>query len=480
MSTPPSWTPVLGEKYGDWVGVSAGPNLVFWDLLKEGEKTTAVYQATQTGVDIPADVRFALINSEDNASYINLPIIEEFGVGEKLHLQSANTPYRIRCAYDDSQASINQVVCNVYNELYIPAECSVVLVATTNKTWKATILNKTGLSLLARPTSRGAVNILNEYGYESITSADPTEVYTDYDGIDDYYQYSLTLGDGALFSIAAWIYPEDITAYSTIAAVWGDAAPNFSWVFRHDQVGNLEFVTSSDGTNNTVADSSGTIPQNQWSHVAAIFNAGTVDFYINNVAAGTVAGLPTPIYSGPSIDFTIAAYKPDNLTYPFNGRIAHLAFEEAEWTSGQRTSTYNSAPNNTAWYFPYGNGSEKKKYISELAKKGSPTTISDIPIVSNNTRRCFIHANSSRDIVQAPQLRAGQECVIRTDTTHNMIFPYSVDGDVIYANDLLVSDWRRVMKIFPDYNYHIKALRNNEYQILEIDTSGIFTAPAFL
>lgn len=483
MSTPPAWAPSLGERYGDWVGVQANPGFVFWDFVdktQDDEKITSTYVATTAGVDIQSDVRFAVINSEDDLAYVNLPSVEEFGLGNTMHLQSGNLGYRIRCDYDDSQAAINRVVCNIYNELYVPPRCSVVLTAARDKAWRASITSPDGVSVPAIPNTRNFVNLIDESGYQVITAAAPTDVYTEYDHVDDYYVYSGPLGDGAAFSIGAWIYPYDLTGFSTIAGTWADGAPDFSWIFRHDQTGRIEFVTSSNGTDNVVRESNAVLVENAWQHVMAVFDNGSVSFYRNNVSAGTASGLPTPIYSGADIEYTVGVYKPDNVTHLFNGRMAHIAWEEAVWNSSTRNNVYNSAPPSAAYYHPFGNGMEKKRFISDLTEFGAPTVVSDVPIVSNNARRCYIRANSLGDISQAPQLRAGQECVIRTERAHAMIFPYSVDGQPIVANDVIVSDWRRIMKVFPSYNYHIKALRNNEYEIREVDLDGLFTAPTII
>ncbi|QLH46118.1 MAG: LamG domain-containing protein [Bacteroidota bacterium] len=46
--------------------------------------------------------------------------------------------------------------------------------------------------------------------------------------------------------------------------------------------------------------SSGTVPLNQWSHVALTFTAGTLRVYINGVLNGTLTGqerpIPVPIF----------------------------------------------------------------------------------------------------------------------------------------------------------------------------------------
>jgi len=480
MSTPPSWAPTLGERYGDWVGAQATPGFIFWDLYDEKEveeKVALNYVATKLGTDIRADVRFAVVDSEDDSAYVTLPAVEDFGIGNTMHLQSGNTGYRIRCDYDDSQAAINRVVCNIYNELYVPPRCSVVLTAARDKAWRASITSPDGSSIPAIPNTRNFVNLIDESGYQVLTAIAPTDVYTDYDHVDDYYVYSGPLGSGAQFSIAAWINPDTVADYGTIAATWADASPDFAWIFRHDETGRIEFVTSADGSINEIRESTAVFTANEWQHAMVTFNSGTVNFYRNNTWLGTASGLPTPIYDSPDIEYTVGVYKPDNVTHLFNGQITHLVWEEALWNSSDRNNVYNTAPPDNAYYFPLGNGTEKRQFISELEEFGAPTVISDVPIVSSNTRRCYIKASTAGDIVQAPQLRAGQECVIRAERSCVMIFPYSVDGSPIVANDFVVSDWRKVLKLFPSYNYHIKALRNNEYEIREIDLDGQFTAP---
>ena len=68
MASPPTWAPLEGEVYGDWVGVRPlGQSLIFWEYqseLDQEEKVTKSYGTSVNGVQIGSDVDFAIVHSE--------------------------------------------------------------------------------------------------------------------------------------------------------------------------------------------------------------------------------------------------------------------------------------------------------------------------------------------------------------------------------------------------------------------------------
>ncbi len=99
----------------------------------------------------------------------------------------------------------------------------------------------------------------------------------------------------------------------------------------------------------TIGDSSGTVAANQWSLVAATYNAstGAVNYYINGAAAGS-GTIATGQLGGNSTPPSIGAYWTGSSTGEFfGGGLADVAMYPAALSSSQITSDYN-APSQSA------------------------------------------------------------------------------------------------------------------------------------
>jgi len=486
MASPPTWAPIEGEIYGDWVGVRApAQSLVFWDYqseLDQKEKVTKSYGTSLNGVQIGSDVDFAIVESEISTNSVVLPAASDVGLGGQIYIQAGNVAFRIRCK-DDVEEILNGQVCSGYNELFVPRRCFVSLTVINDAEWMATIHNADGVQIPANPVSRSSIEVMDEYGYQALTAIDPTEIYTEYDGADDYFYADDTdlQSSTTLWSYAFWIKTGSASgSVETILANYNNTSNQRSWAFRLTDASPAKYriQTSDDGTTNDFYDSTATYTADTWTHIAVTYNAGSIKLYVNNGAPETDTSTEVTLYNT-NQEFTIAANDLGTPIQYFDGQLSHIVCEAAEWSSGTVSNIYNSVPPSTAHYFPFGNGVEKRRTLSDLSKAGMPTTTPDnIPTISSNTTRCLTTATNARDLVRGPQLRAGQECVVRSDTTHKMIFPSAINGGDIFINDKRVSDWKAVMDVSANYNYHIKALTNNEYEVLEIFSDGTVTSPS--
>ena len=482
MASPPTWAPTEGEIYGDWVGVRApAQSLVFWDYqseLDQKEKVTKSYGTSPNGVQIGSDVDFAIVESEISTNSVVLPAASDVGLGGQIYVQAGNVAFRIRCK-DDVEEILNGQVCSGYNELFVPRRCFVSLTVVNDAEWTATIHNADGVQIPANPISRSSIEVMDEYGYQALTAVDPTEIYTDYDGTDDNF---LVDGDdpintSTLLSVAAWVRTDTPNAFDSLVSNWNADSNQRSWVLGTWTNDTFRFYTSDDGTTTDYFETTGTFTDDTWIHVAVTYNAGSIKVYLDNAVAETDTSTEVTLYTT-NAELGIGADSAGSGGF-FDGRLAHVVIEGAEWSSGTVSNIYNSVPPSTAHYFPFGNGVEKRRTLPDMTKNSFPVTTSDnIPTISSNTTRCLTTATNSRDLVRGPQLRAGQECVVRSDTTHKMIFPNAVNGGDIFINDKRVSDWKAVMDVSANYNYHIKALTNNEYEVLEIFNDGTVTSPS--
>ena len=487
MASPPTWAPLEGEVYGDWVGVRPlGQSLIFWEYqseLDQEEKVTKCYGTSVNGVQIGSDVDFAIVQSEVSTHSVILPSASDVGLGGQIYIQAGDVAFRIRCK-DDAEEILNGKVCSNRNELFVPRRCFVSLTVISDAEWLATIHNPDGVQIPANPVSRSSVEVTDEYGYQVLTAIDPTEIYTEYDGVDDYFAgqgVSLANGNSA-FSIGAWIYNSDpsIVSVNAVAGEW-DTSTGKEFLVYANSSNQIGYNYSDDGTTSRAPTTAlEPLTDNTWIHIAYTQNSTEIKLYVNGSIDVTETYAGTGTISDEGTTFGIGAYNIDGALIGFwNGRIAHLAIEDGvTWSPGEVTNLYNSVPRETAHYFPFGNGTEKRRELAQLSQFSQPVTVDSVRTVSSNIKRCFINATNSRDIARGPQLRAGQECVIRTDTTHKMVFPKAIDGGDIYLNDKKVSDWKKTMDLSANFNYHFKALTNNEYEVLEIFNDGTVTSPS--
>lgn len=487
MASPPTWAPLQGEVYGDWVGVRApGQSLIFWEYQSESEqqeKVTKSYGASSNGVQIDGDVDFAIIQSESSLHAVILPAAHEVGLGSQIYIQAGDVAFRIRCK-NEIEEILNGKVCSNLNELFIPRRCFVSLTVVGDAEWLAIVHNPDGVQIPANPVSRSSVELTNEYGYQVLTAIDPTDIYTEYDGVDDYFAsqgVSLANGNSA-FSIGAWIYNSDpsVSVANAIAGEWDSTQKEF--LFYANSANQMAYNYSDDATTTRNGITAlETVTDNTWVHVVYTQNSTEVKLYVNGAIDVTEAYAGTGTMNDGATVFGIGAYNINvSLGGFWNGRISHLVIEDGvTWNAGTVTNIYNSAPPPTAYYFPLGNGTEKRKNLQELTKNSQPITVDNVPTISSNAKRCSIIAENTRQLVRGPQLRAGQECVVRTDTTHKMIFPRAVNGGDIIINDNKVSDWKKIMTVSANFNYHFKALTDNEYEVLEVYYDGTVTAASF-
>lgn len=474
MANYPTWSPNVGERFGNWIGVAIG-TFTFWDIYLESEdevKVSQSYPAKSNGQEIDADVRAVLIDSESTASYVELPSIDAFGVGNTLFVQAGQTAFRIRCKYEDYEAAINNVVCNKFNELFVPANTIVTLKAVGEKNWLAEMHNSDGTPLPSSPRTRGSVVVVRDDGQQELVAMDPTDIYTDYDGTDDSFLLDPAdpINTSTLLSVAAWVRTDTTSPFEAIVGSWNTTSNQKSWILGIYTSNKFIFYTSNDGTASDLFATSGTYTDDVWVHVAVTYNAGSIKVYLNNGSAETDTSTQTTLYTT-NAELGIGSNNTNQSGF-WDGRIAHLVIEGAEWSSGTVSNIYNSAPPSTAHYFPFGNGVEKRRTIDAITKNSEPTTVSTIPTVDPNCKRAWIYAENSRQISMAPQLRAGQECIIRTNTSHKMVFPKGVNGQDIQANETVVSDWKAVMTLTADYDYSLKALTDNYYQVVRTYKDG--------
>ena len=129
----------------------------------------------------------------------------------------------------------------------------------------------------------------------------------DFDGSGDVLMapassdYSFGSGD---FTVEGWFKLETTSSVDGIIGVWDNSNSQRSWMLRHDSVNNLEFYVSTDGSSNTMIETSGLIAKT-WYHFAAVRTGNTLKLFLNGVEKASTSfsgtlydGSLDPVYIG--------------------------------------------------------------------------------------------------------------------------------------------------------------------------------------
>lgn len=159
--------------------------------------------------------------------------------------------------------------------------------------------------------------------------------------------HSASINLGATFTIEAWVN------YSgTNATIIDKGDYDFLWLLNHDPLNSgLNTLKMGYYTKNTGMwlYSTGTVPQNTWTHVAITLNAGSLTFFINGEAAGTIA----VTFSQDDLPMSIGRPTYCNCFY-FNGTMDELRLWNMVRTPAQMlTNMNNTIPTNSAGLVAY-------------------------------------------------------------------------------------------------------------------------------
>ena len=142
------------------------------------------------------------------------------------------------------------------------------------------------------------------------------------------------------FTIEAWIYPLNISAYQYIASVWGVVGQTdnvySSWQLRINSSGNLETVLNNGSTNTTLTGST-VLALRQWQHVAMVRNGNTITLFVNGSSVGSTT-YTSALNNVPTTQFVIGQQLSNS--YYFNGYLTNLRIVNG-------TAVYT-----TTWFVP--------------------------------------------------------------------------------------------------------------------------------
>jgi hypothetical protein len=127
-------------------------------------------------------------------------------------------------------------------------------------------------------------------------------------------------------TLEAMVYPTSHSDANNIVRKWTTGV-NESYVLRLTSAGNVRFILN-DGSTTTEFSSSGTVPLNEWTHVAATWstNDNTMRIYLNQQQDATTTSFTGPINSGTANLYLGSA---DGITTPFKGRLDEVRLCDA-------------------------------------------------------------------------------------------------------------------------------------------------------
>ena len=156
--------------------------------------------------------------------------------------------------------------------------------------------------------------------------------------------HSASINLGATFTMEAWV------KYSGVNSTIVDKG-NYDFLWQLSANGNANKMGFY--TRNTAAwvYSTGSVPENTWTHVAITLNAGTLTFYINGVASGTAA----VTFSQDAQPMNIGRQQPTAcVCNHFNGSMDELRLWNVVRTPSQiQTNMSKSVSNNNAGLVAY-------------------------------------------------------------------------------------------------------------------------------
>ncbi len=151
-----------------------------------------------------------------------------------------------------------------------------------------------------------------------------------YVSLPDNDAYCPEAGD---FTLEAWLYTQKQNAYQVIWSKWSAGQQEIFLFIGTTNKLSLTLGTQSSGT---TIESTGTIPADQWTHIAVVRNGNALYLYINGTQSGSIA------YSGNvpnrSADVYIGDYALQGY-YPFDGYIS-----DVRWVKGTAVYTGNFTP----------------------------------------------------------------------------------------------------------------------------------------
>jgi hypothetical protein len=164
---------------------------------------------------------------------------------------------------------------------------------------------------------------------------------------NQYAQAGITTGSplyvgSSNFTVAAWVKRAASGANHGVVGIWDDGGAPY-WYVRLDASNTIRVVLSTAESGTNSFDSTSTITDTNWHHIAvAVTRGGTADFYLDGSAVGTpsVAGVTGSITGGAGRNVAICNLGDINSAFAFGGSLDDVRVYSRALNSADVTELY--------------------------------------------------------------------------------------------------------------------------------------------
>ena len=164
-----------------------------------------------------------------------------------------------------------------------------------------------------------------------------------FDGTNDFIDvgsFSLNANAG---TVSAWIKSSNTSDFQMIIGKFVSGSRQVQ--FRTETNGKIRLILYKSSTVNSLLDSTGTVLDGNWHHVAFTYNSSGINLYIDGSASGSNTTNITPVQASTD-NFMIGARKISTPEKFFNGSIDEVAVWNTALTSTQVSEIYSATGTN--------------------------------------------------------------------------------------------------------------------------------------
>ena len=150
------------------------------------------------------------------------------------------------------------------------------------------------------------------------------------------------------FTVSAWINPS-VSQYSCILSTYDFISGSKGYIFRMGNNNTINFQSyANDSGNSNTLNTTQTIPNNSWSHVAVTYTAGgNIKIYINGVesASQPTNSVPVAYHASGVVQMGATEFTPvsEPIANQTNGQLDQIRVFDSELSPGNITSLYNES-----------------------------------------------------------------------------------------------------------------------------------------
>ena len=196
----------------------------------------------------------------------------------------------------------------------------------TNDTyaWNSTHATSTHFTVGASLNTNGRTYVAYVFAGGESTAATARSV--DFDGTGDVLTTATSsdfdFGSGD-FTVEAWTYAQAINNYGVVS-IWNFNDGKRSWSISGAGNDTIRAMVSPDGQWGTRTEIQGTLPQDQWNHLAFTRSGNTLYFFINGILQGT-ASFSGSVYNNTTDGIMVAGQgAADDINAEFAGKISNV------------------------------------------------------------------------------------------------------------------------------------------------------------